>query len=79
MYVDVGRNFYIKEEILKIFDVMVMYKLNKFYFYLMEDEGWRLEIFGFFEFIEVNIFRIELFKEIFEFLVGSYYIVCLLK
>jgi hexosaminidase len=41
---DVGRNFQPKKEILKILDVMALYKLNLFHFHLTEDEGWRLEL-----------------------------------
>ncbi|MFB9843456.1 family 20 glycosylhydrolase [Mucilaginibacter ginsenosidivorans] len=41
---DVGRNFHPKEEVLRILDVMALYKLNTFHFHLTEDEGWRLEI-----------------------------------
>lgn len=53
MEFDVGWNFMLKSEILKMIEVMVMYKLNKFYFYFIDDEGWRFEIFGLLEFIEV--------------------------
>ena len=41
---DVGRNFQPKKEILKLLDLMALYKLNVFHFHLTEDEGWRLEI-----------------------------------
>jgi len=41
---DVGRNFQPKSEVLKVLDVMALYKLNVFHFHLTEDEGWRLEI-----------------------------------
>ncbi|HTB26430.1 MAG TPA: family 20 glycosylhydrolase [Puia sp.] len=41
---DVGRNFQPKKEVLKLLDVMALYKLNVFHFHLTEDEGWRLEI-----------------------------------
>jgi hexosaminidase len=41
---DVGRNFQPKKEVLKLLDVMALYKLNLFHFHLTEDEGWRLEI-----------------------------------
>ncbi len=41
---DVGRNFQTKKEVLKLLDVMALYKLNVFHFHLTEDEGWRLEI-----------------------------------
>lgn len=55
MYLDVFRNFYGKYQIMKLLDIMVKYKMNKFYFYLIDDEGWRLEILGLEEFIEVRV------------------------
>lgn len=53
MYVDVLRNFRIKEDLLRLMEVMLMYKMNKFYLYLIDDEGWWLEIFGILELMEV--------------------------
>ena len=50
---DVSRNFHSKEQILKLLDVMSMYKMNKFHFHLTDDEGWRLEIPGLPELTEV--------------------------
>ncbi|MCC8424901.1 family 20 glycosylhydrolase [Mucilaginibacter sp. UR6-11] len=41
---DVARNFQPKKEILKLLDVMALYKLNVLHFHLTDDEGWRLEI-----------------------------------
>ena len=55
MELDVGRNFMPKSEVLKLIDVMAMYKLNKFHFHLTDDEGWRLEIPGLPELTEVCI------------------------
>ncbi|KAJ8301463.1 hypothetical protein KUTeg_020450, partial [Tegillarca granosa] len=46
MHIDVSRNFHSKEQILKLLDVMTMYKMNKFHFHLTDDEGWRVEIPG---------------------------------
>ncbi|KAK3722061.1 hypothetical protein QZH41_007366 [Actinostola sp. cb2023] len=46
MHLDVGRNFMPKLAVLRLLDVMSMYKLNKFHFHLTDDEGWRLEIPG---------------------------------
>jgi len=43
---DVARNFQPKKEILKLLDVMSLYKLNVLHFHLTDDEGWRLEIPG---------------------------------
>ncbi|XP_055867811.1 uncharacterized protein LOC106064614 [Biomphalaria glabrata] len=45
-HVDTGRNFQPKETILKLLEVMSLYKLNKLHFHLSDDEGWRLEIPG---------------------------------
>jgi hexosaminidase len=42
--IDVGRNFQPKSEILKVLDVMALYKLNVFHIHLTDDEGWRIEI-----------------------------------
>lgn len=44
LHIDVCRNFQIKEQILKIIDLMGWYKLNTLLLYLSEDEGWRVEI-----------------------------------
>ncbi|MDZ7718479.1 MAG: family 20 glycosylhydrolase [Balneolaceae bacterium] len=44
MHLDVARNFQDKESVLRLLEVMGMYKLNKFHFHLTDDEGWRLAI-----------------------------------
>lgn len=41
---DVARNFKPKQEIIKLLDVMSLYKLNILHLHLTDDEGWRLEI-----------------------------------
>jgi len=46
VHLDVSRNFHSKETVLKLLDLMALYKLNKFHFHLTDDEGWRLEIPG---------------------------------
>jgi hexosaminidase len=43
---DVARNFQQKQEILKVLDLMALYKLNVLHFHLTDDEGWRIEIPG---------------------------------
>lgn len=58
---DVARNFFPKEEVYKLLDAMAMYKLNRFVFYLTEDEGWRLQIPGLPELTDV----ISLFLDVF--------------
>ncbi|XP_072028045.1 beta-hexosaminidase-like [Amphiura filiformis] len=57
MMADVGRNFVTKESILKLLDVMGMYKLNKFHFHLSDDEGWRIEIPDLPELTEIGGYR----------------------
>ena len=44
MHLDVARNFQSKESVLQLLEMMSFYKLNKFHFHLVDDEGWRLEI-----------------------------------
>lgn len=51
---DVARNFQPKEEIFKVLELMSLYKLNVFHFHLTDDEGWRLEIPGLQELIDVG-------------------------
>ena len=46
MHMDIARNFLPKEAVLRLLDLMGMYKLNKFHFHFSDDEGWRLEIPG---------------------------------
>lgn len=43
---DVARNFQPKREILRLLDLLSLYKLNVFHFHLTDDEGWRLAIPG---------------------------------
>jgi len=51
---EVARNFQSKAEVLKVLDVMALYKLNVLHFHLNDDEGWRLEIPGLPELTEVG-------------------------
>ncbi|MEJ0031845.1 MAG: family 20 glycosylhydrolase [Bacteroidota bacterium] len=37
---DVGRNFESKQNILRLLEVMSLYKLNSFHFHFNDDEGW---------------------------------------
>uniref|UniRef100_A0A0L8GMR0 beta-N-acetylhexosaminidase n=1 Tax=Octopus bimaculoides TaxID=37653 RepID=A0A0L8GMR0_OCTBM len=54
MEFDVARNFFGKETVLKLFDLMAIYKLNRFHFHLTDDEGWRLEFEGLEELTKVG-------------------------
>ena len=46
LMLDVSRNFQSKQEIIKLLDLMALYKLNTFHFHFTDDEGWRIEIPG---------------------------------
>lgn len=54
LHMDISRNFQSKETILRVLDIISFYKLNKFLFYITEDEGWRLEIPGLPELTEIG-------------------------
>jgi len=41
---DVARNFQPKAELLKVIDIMSLYKLNTLHLHFSDDEGWRIEI-----------------------------------
>ena len=44
VHVDVSRNFFPKESIQKMIDILAFYKINTLHMHLTDDEGWRLEI-----------------------------------
>ncbi|XP_052800914.1 beta-hexosaminidase-like [Mya arenaria] len=46
LHLDVARNFIEADSVLKMVEVMSMYKMNKLHLHLSDDEGWRLEIPG---------------------------------
>ena len=54
---DVARNFRSMKEVLKVIDLMSLYKLNILHFHLNDDEGWRLEIPALPELTAVGAFR----------------------
>ena len=54
LHLDVSRNFQPKEAVLRLFDLMALYKLNTFHFHLTDDEGWRLAIDGLPELTEIG-------------------------
>ena len=54
---DVARNFQTKTELLRILDVMALYKLNVLHLHLTDDEGWRLEIPGLPELTKIGAHR----------------------
>jgi hexosaminidase len=57
LHFDVGRNFHDAATVIRLLDVMALYKLNTLHFHLTEDEGWRLEIPGLPELTEIGARR----------------------
>jgi len=43
-HLDVSRHFFSKEYILKLIDLLGMYKINKLQLHLTDDQGWRVQI-----------------------------------
>ena len=41
---DVARHFFDKQEVMRILDMMALYKMNIFHWHLTDDQGWRIEI-----------------------------------
>lgn len=41
---DIARHFFNKEEVMKVLDIMALYKMNRFHWHLTDDQGWRIEI-----------------------------------
>nr|KAG5708761.1 hypothetical protein BaRGS_031915 [Batillaria attramentaria] len=54
MHLDVSRNFHSKASVLRLLEVMSLYKMNAFHFHLTDDEGWRLQIPGLEELTEIG-------------------------
>ena len=54
IHTDLGRNFQSKETILRLLDIASFYKINRYLFYMTEDEGFRLEIPGLPELAEIG-------------------------
>ncbi|PWG81952.1 family 20 glycosylhydrolase [Pararcticibacter amylolyticus] len=60
---DVARNFHPKQQVLKMIDLMALYKLNTLHLHLNDDEGWRIEIPALPELTEVGGRRAHLFEK----------------
>lgn len=56
---DVSRNFFTKEEVMKYIDEMSKYKFNTFHWHLSDDNGWRIEIKSLPRLTEVGAWRVE--------------------
>lgn len=44
LLLDLARNFFPKSTVIKLLEVMALFKLNKLQLNLADDEGWRLDI-----------------------------------
>lgn len=44
LMLDVSRHFYNKNEVETVLDEMALYKLNRFHWHLVDDDGWRIQI-----------------------------------
>lgn len=51
---DVARNFHSKAQVLRMLDVMSVYKVNTLHLHMSDDEGWRVEIAGLPELTQVG-------------------------
>ncbi|MDR1881684.1 MAG: family 20 glycosylhydrolase [Prevotella sp.] len=54
---DVARNFTTKKNLLKLIDILSLYKINVLHLHLTDDEGWRIEIPGLEELTRVGARR----------------------
>lgn len=70
---DVGRNFFPKEQVKELIDLLSRYGLNTLHFHLGEDEGWRLEIPSLPELTEVGSRRGYTLTDDVPFLKGIYF------
>jgi len=59
MHLDVSRHFFPKEFIKNYIDYLAMYKLNRFHWHLVDDQGWRIEIKKYPKLIEVGAWRVD--------------------
>ncbi len=57
LMIDAARNFKPKQEMLRILDLMAMYKMNVLHFHFVDDEGWRIEIPSLPELTQIGAFR----------------------
>lgn len=59
LHLDVSRHFFGVKKVKEILDWMAYYKLNKFHWHLVDDQGWRIEIKKYPKLTEVGSTRIE--------------------
>lgn len=59
MHLDVSRHFFPKEFIKNYIDYLAMYKLNRFHWHLVDDQGWRIEIKKYPKLTEIGAWRVD--------------------
>ncbi|GAB4819193.1 hypothetical protein N2152v2_006239 [Parachlorella kessleri] len=57
LMLDTGRHFFGVPFLLRVLDIMLLYKLNRLHWHLCEDQGWRLEVKQFPRLTEVGAWR----------------------
>jgi hexosaminidase len=57
LMLDVSRHFYSKPEVEAVLDEMSLYKLNRFHWHLVDDQGWRIQIKKYPKLTEVGAWR----------------------
>ncbi|AQG79384.1 beta-N-acetylhexosaminidase [Spirosoma montaniterrae] len=55
---DVSRNFFTKQQVMRYIDNLAQLKINTFHWHLTDDEGWRIEIKSLPRLTEVGAFRV---------------------
>jgi len=54
LHLDVSRHFFPAEDVKKLLDTMVAFKLNSFHWHLTDDQGWRIPIDGYPALVELG-------------------------
>ncbi len=57
LMLDVSRHFHDKTEVESLLDTMALYKMNRFHWHLVDDDGWRLEVKKYPKLTEVGAWR----------------------
>lgn len=57
LHLDCSRHFFPVEEVIRVLDIMALYKLNRFHWHLTDDQGWRIEIKKYPRLTSVGAFR----------------------
>lgn len=57
LHLDCSRHFIPMEEVIRVLDIMSLYKLNRFHWHLTDDQGWRIEIRKYPKLTSVGAFR----------------------